>query len=83
MNGFECLSDIRLIKKCAKIPVVIYSGTYNDSEVSKLREMGATRYLQKPSSFHQLKDMLLLCLNGLHEGQFQKENTEKNFVILA
>lgn len=58
MDGFECLSDIREIDEFRKIPVVIYATSFHEKEVAQLREMGATLYLQKPSSFDQLKKLL-------------------------
>ena len=65
MDGFECLSDIREIEEFSKIPVVIYSTSFHENEVEKLREMGATLYLQKPSSFDQLKKLLKKSLDDI------------------
>jgi CheY-like chemotaxis protein len=62
MNGFECLADIRGDRKFDAIPVVIYSTFFQESEIEKLQEMGAFRYLQKPTSYNLLKTMLFKCL---------------------
>ena len=65
MDGFECLSDIKEIEAFSQIPVVIYSTSFHEEEVDRLREMGATLYLQKPSSFDQLKKLLKKSLDDI------------------
>lgn len=65
MDGFECLSDIKEIEAFSQIPVVIYSTSFHKEEVDRLREMGATLYLQKPSSFDQLKKLLKKSLDDI------------------
>lgn len=82
MDGFECLDDIRDVEKLSKIPVIIYSTSFHKKEVDKLKEMGATRYLKKPSSFNQLKTMLYNSLNNLHEFSYADNKTDdENFII--
>jgi len=63
MDGFECLADIRDLSKFADIPVIIYSTSFHPKEIEQLQEMGATLYLQKPSSYNQLKTLLHKCLS--------------------
>lgn len=82
MDGFECLEDIRDVQKFSMIPVIIYSTSFHKKEVTKLKEIGATRYLKKPSSFNQLKTMLYNCLNNLPESFNSAVTTpDENFVI--
>ena len=82
MDGFECLSDIREIDAFSKIPVVIYSTSFHEKDVEKLREMGATLYLQKPSSYDQLKKLLKKCLDDIAMMGSGKEITDiDSFVV--
>ena len=62
MDGEECLADIRTEPVFATLPIVIYSG-YPDKEwVDSLMEQGADRYLQKPTTFRDMKTALSECL---------------------
>ncbi|SHJ38785.1 response regulator [Maribacter aquivivus] len=77
MDGFECLADIRDLEKYADTPVIIYSTSYHPKEITRLNEMGASLYLQKPSSYNQLKTLLHKCLRYVNDS----EKNEKEFVI--
>ncbi|WP_299322785.1 response regulator [Maribacter sp. Asnod2-G09] len=77
MDGFECLADIRDLEKYADTPVIIYSTSYHPKEITRLNEMGASLYLQKPSSYNQLKTLLHKCLRYVNDS----ERNEKEFVI--
>ncbi|TDT43721.1 response regulator receiver domain-containing protein [Maribacter spongiicola] len=77
MDGFECLADIRDLEKYADTPVIIYSTSYHPKEITRLNEMGASLYLQKPSSYNQLKTLLHKCLRYVEDA----ERNEKEFVI--
>ena len=58
MTGEECLYDIRNEQTLAEIPIVIYSGYYDDRNIEMLREKGADRFLQKPTSFTALQELI-------------------------
>lgn len=58
MTGEECLYDIRNEQTLAEIPIIIYSGFYDDTKIKMLREKGANRFLQKPSSFNNLQELI-------------------------
>ncbi|MDO6473497.1 response regulator [Maribacter sp. 1_MG-2023] len=77
MDGFECLADIRDLEKYAGTPVIIYSTSYHPKEITRLNVMGASLYLQKPSSYNQLKTLLHKCLRYVNDS----EKNEKEFVI--
>ncbi|WP_339840191.1 response regulator [uncultured Maribacter sp.] len=79
MDGFECLSDIRELVKYANTPVIIYSTSYHPKEIVRLKEMGASLYLQKPSSYNQLKTLLHKCLRYVKNSEGTKLDPE--FVI--
>ena len=79
MDGFECLSDIRDLAKYTNTPVIIYSTSYHPKEIHRLKEMGASLYLQKPSSYNQLKTLLHKCLRYVNSPEGIK--VEPEFVI--
>jgi len=58
MNGEECLKDIKRERKLSKIPIVIYSASFEIHRIEELFKIGADRYLQKPQSFSALKSTL-------------------------
>ncbi|MGO4920205.1 response regulator [Maribacter spongiicola] len=79
MDGFECLADIRELEKYANTPVIIYSTSYHPKEIIRLDEMGASLYLQKPSSYNQLKTLLHKCLSYVNNNEGNRN--DKEFVI--
>ncbi|CAG2532144.1 Response regulator receiver domain-containing protein [Maribacter dokdonensis] len=79
MDGFECLSDIRDLDKYLNTPVIIYSTSYHPKEIDRLEEMGASLYLQKPSSYNQLKTLLHKCLRYVNNAE--GDIVDKEFVI--
>ncbi|MAU70694.1 MAG: response regulator [Pseudozobellia sp.] len=54
MNGEECLQDIRENYQFNDVPVVIYSTVLDMGKIEELFDMGANRYLHKPSNFNAL-----------------------------
>ncbi|MEJ7625600.1 MAG: response regulator [Ferruginibacter sp.] len=68
LNGFECLDEIKNKKHFGNIPVLIYSTTANPEQVKKTYNKGATLYMQKPTSYDGIKQLmnklLLLDLKG-------------------
>jgi CheY-like chemotaxis protein len=50
-NGLQCLEEIRSTPTLKSIPVVIFSTTASDEEVSKTYQHGANHYICKPRSF--------------------------------
>jgi DNA-binding response OmpR family regulator len=57
-NGIECLSDIRNSQHMARTPVFIISTSNSEQHRSAARETGANDYIEKPSSFHVLKQRI-------------------------
>jgi CheY-like chemotaxis protein len=79
MDGFECLADIRDLDQYINIPVIIYSTSYHPKEIDRLNAMGASLYLQKPSSYNQLKTLLHKCLRYVSNAD--GNIIDKEFVI--
>ena len=65
MNGEECLKDIRGDRKFLKIPIIIYSASFEIHRIEELFEIGATRYLQKPTTFNALKSTLQRTIESI------------------
>ncbi|TVZ15460.1 response regulator [Maribacter sp. MAR_2009_72] len=80
MDGFECLADIRELPEFKDTPIIIYSTSYHPKEITRLKEMGASLYLQKPSSYNQLKTLLHKCLSYI-KNTSKSETAEPEFVI--
>ncbi|MDT7828845.1 response regulator [Pricia sp. S334] len=65
MGGEECLQRLRSIPKLDSMPIIVYSTIVVDSLADRLSEIGANMYLQKPSSFPQLKSLLEQCITSV------------------
>jgi CheY-like chemotaxis protein len=61
-NGFECLMEIKAMEIHKKIPVVVFSTSINEALTRSLLEMGVTECIMKPSSYAELKDLILNVL---------------------
>jgi CheY-like chemotaxis protein len=53
-DGRETLKEIKLHPIFKKIPVVIFTTTKNESEITRCYELGANTYIVKPDSFESL-----------------------------
>ncbi|WP_149276235.1 response regulator [Pareuzebyella sediminis] len=62
MDGFECLADIRNFSKFSDIQVIVFSSYYRKREINQLKLDGANQFLQKPTSFDQMKSLLYKSL---------------------
>lgn len=54
MNGKQCLAEIKKIPHLKEVPVIIYSTSSRNTDVSDLLQMGADDYIAKPSSISAL-----------------------------
>lgn len=82
MDGFECLSDIRNVPDFSEIKIIIYSTSYNQTEVDQLKEGGANQYIKKPNSFNQLKTILYQSLRPF-QNVTNKSNDAFNFSVIV
>lgn len=57
-NGFECLSEIKDHKKLKKLPVIIFSTSFEQEVVNLLFKNGAQYFMRKPAEFSQLKKII-------------------------
>ncbi|MFT3908408.1 MAG: response regulator [Ferruginibacter sp.] len=58
MNGFECLSSLKKSEAYKNIPVVIFTTSKNFNDIERTKELGASLFLTKPTSFNTLCDKL-------------------------
>jgi two-component system response regulator len=61
-DGREVLKEIKEHKTLKKIPVIIFTTTKNENEISKCYELGANSYVVKPLVF----DELVRIIGGLY-----------------
>ena len=67
LTGFEVLEWIRTQETLSSVPVVIYTGSNNQSDSNRARHLGAHSYWVKPSSFEGLVQMVKLLKNEIGE----------------
>ncbi len=79
MSGHDCLKKIRETVSLCKLPVIIYSTSFNKREVEGLHNLGASGYLKKPASFNQLKTLLYKCIMPYSNGV--NKVIETSFII--
>ena len=86
-NGFECLNEIKLNNSLNKLPVIIYSTSFEQDVVNQLYKNGAHYFIRKPAEFSQLKKLIQQTITLLMR-DLSNENTEiiqqpslENFVL--
>jgi CheY-like chemotaxis protein len=57
-NGFECLTEIKKDDKLNKLPIIIFSTSYDMEVVNLTHDHGANFYICKPAEFSQLKKVI-------------------------
>ncbi len=58
MNGFEFLKRIREESTLIDLPVIIFSTSNDESDITHCQKLGASGYLQKPNDNEDLVDKL-------------------------
>ena len=58
MNGKQCLEQIKKVDALLGIPVVIYSTSSDQKELTETRQLGASDYIVKPNTVSALADTL-------------------------
>lgn len=64
-NGFECLSEIKLKRNLDRLPVIMYSTSFELEVVNLLYKNGAQHFIRKPSDFSQFKILIQQTLTGI------------------
>ena len=79
-NGFECLSEIKLDENLKKLPVIIFSTSFEQDVVNLLYKKGGQYYIRKPAEFSQLKKVIHEALILIAQGNVSQPLRE-DFVI--
>lgn len=78
MNGYQTLTEIRKDNLTKDIPVIIFSTSDDVKSISRSRELGASLYVPKPSSYKAIKNVISHSL-GIDWTSFRA--SDENFVF--
>lgn len=79
-TGFECLAEIKLNNELKKLPVVIFSTSFDHNIADLLYENGAYFYVRKPASFSKLKSVILQAITEI-SNDFDLKPIKDKFVL--
>lgn len=79
-NGPDCLEEIRADEQLKDIPVVMYSTSDNDRDISETYTKGASLYVVKPISFIRIVTMLKYIFT-LKWNRLVTRPEKKDFVV--
>jgi CheY-like chemotaxis protein len=79
-NGLECLLEIKLSEKLKKLPVIVFSTSFEQEVVNGLFKHGAQYFIRKPPEFLQFKKIIQHSLTFVAQGSISQPNRE-NFVL--
>ena len=80
-NGFECLSEIKGNQKLRRLPVIIFSTSFEQEVVNLLYKNGAQYFIRKPSEISQFKKIIHQTFITLIIPQNILQPTRENFVL--
>ena len=66
MNGWECLTKLKLEKAYKDIPVIIYTTSSSSKDKMQARNLGANCFITKMTDFRQLKKMLEIFVEKIN-----------------
>lgn len=70
MNGITCLTEIKGNKNTAHIPVIIFTTSDDLLEMEQCMKLGAKEFLHKPSSYAEMKELLLSVVQAIKKASF-------------
>lgn len=79
-SGHECLTEIKESEELNHLPVIIFSTSFQEKVVNELYEEGAHYYIQKPSSFQALQDLIKKALILVTENTHSQPD-KRDFVL--
>jgi CheY-like chemotaxis protein len=62
MNGRECIIELKKMSKLRDSTLIVYSTSSNKQEIKEMLELGAARFITKPSDIAVLEQALVECL---------------------
>lgn len=78
-NGYECLIEIKSHSLFKKIPVVVFSTSYDEEKANQLYEDGAHYYICKPTNFRDLQSAIQSALQLIQKSDARP--TKQDFLI--
>lgn len=81
-SGYDCLKEIRNNKKLKDLCVIMYSTSNHARDINLSLELKADAYVQKPSNFNKLKELLKKIMDTDFKDVCHSLSNE-NFVINA
>jgi CheY-like chemotaxis protein len=63
LSGQKCLEEIKKVPRLAKIPVIVYTTSRDVEESIKLKELGASHFMSKPTSPEEVYYMVSVVLS--------------------
>lgn len=63
VSGRECLRALRKIERFKNVPMIVYTTSSFSKDIREVRDLGATHYLVKPTSFSALVHILTELFN--------------------
>jgi CheY-like chemotaxis protein len=82
-NGFECLAEIKQHKKLQKLPVIIFSTSFEQEVVNLLYQNGAQYFIRKPAAFALFQKIILHTLSLIIHTEKSKQPGIESFVLNA
>ena len=82
-NGFECLAEIKQNKKLQKLPVIIFSTSFEQEVVNLLYQNGAQYFIRKPAAFALFQKIILHTLTLIIHTEKIKQPGIEGFVLNA
>lgn len=80
-NGFECLSEIKKNEKLKDLPVVMFSSSNSQHNISILFDNGANIYIRKPSTFNEMAQLIYHALPIATENIFSNSKLKYSFNV--
>ena len=62
LDGKKCLREIKKIDRLNNVPVIIYTTSKLDNDVSEMRKLGAVHFITKPSRLSDLREVISFVL---------------------
>lgn len=82
-DGFQCLAEIRKSEKFKRLPVVIFSTSFQPDAVDRLYENGAQYYIRKPSNFEHFKKVIHRAITLITNLTTDIQPSKDQFVLEA
>ncbi len=79
-SGFDCLTEIKQVKKLQQLPVIIFSTSLDMNVVDMVYERGATFYIRKPGDFSKLKKVIFNAITFTFQNNFRQAPRD-NFIL--